>query len=183
MKKTDVVLALYYPIAIVILSLTKIPEATLFLTLLAYLIMIKSELAPVFSFFSSVFILALPHSITSILTAAVVANAPLLMKIGDMDKMAIFPVIGLIFLRLKLGLMLVPLAVVYYLLKGDSRYFTGCAIVLLIATAYLLTITPESYANKIAVYAYYMLVIGVLGALLEYLREGESNGNAKDEAV
>lgn len=44
----------------------------------------------------------------------------------------------------------------------DSRYPIGAALALLFFTALLLVQKKEDFANQIAIYAYYFLVIGVL---------------------
>jgi hypothetical protein len=68
----------------------------------------------------------------------------------------------------------------YILLKYDSRLFVGTAIFMLILSAAFLA-SGSSAANETAIIAYYFLVIGVLGLLIEYLREGRkaSNGYQK----
>ena len=52
----------------------------------------------------------------------------------------------------------------------DSRYPIVAAIVLLISAAVVLP-NDETFANKLAVYAYYFLVVGVALQLIEYVRE------------
>lgn len=52
----------------------------------------------------------------------------------------------------------------------DSRYPIVAAIFLLISAAIFLT-TDEDLANKLAIYAYYFLVVGVLLQLIEYVKE------------
>jgi hypothetical protein len=56
-------------------------------------------------------------------------------------------------------------------LKLDSRYPIGLAIVLLLSCAVELASGFENYANRLATYAYYFLVVGVALMFIEYLRE------------
>ena len=52
-------------------------------------------------------------------------------------------------------------------------------ILLIAACAILLTAGHSTYANSVAVWAYYFLVIGVLGLLIEYVREGRKEQRLK----
>lgn len=61
--------------------------------------------------------------------------------------------------------------VIYVLLKYDSRLFVGTAIFMLILSGALLAIGNSAAANETAIITYYFFVIGVLGLLIEYLRE------------
>ena len=65
--------------------------------------------------------------------------------------------------------------IVYFLKKYDSRILMGFALLLLIFTAATRAIGSESYADQIAVWAYYFLVIGVILSLTEYLRSGDED--------
>jgi len=69
-----------------------------------------------------------------------------------------------------LSVFLVALAI-YAWRKYDSRMLVGTALFLLGACAVLLAGGKEFYANEVAIWAYYFLVIGVLGLFIEYLRE------------
>lgn len=89
----------------------------------------------------------------------------------------------LLLFKLKLSYAVIPLAIIFYYKKFDSRIFVGTAIILLIASAYVLSNANEAFANSIAITAYYFLVLGVLGSLLEYLRENKSDGDAVDKGV
>ncbi len=55
----------------------------------------------------------------------------------------------------------------------DTRYPVLAAIGSLVLAAILLAQHNEALANKVAIYAYYFLVVGVLLILAEYLREGK----------
>ncbi|MDY6864652.1 MAG: flippase [Halobacteriota archaeon] len=60
---------------------------------------------------------------------------------------------------------------IYIWRRYDSRILIGFAIVLLMFTAIVLVNGSESYAENIAILAYYSLVIGVIAQLVDYLRE------------
>jgi len=62
-------------------------------------------------------------------------------------------------------------------LKLDERYPVAFAIFLLILSAITLAQGFEERANRIAIYAYYFLVIGVILMLAEYLREPKNNSS------
>ncbi len=55
--------------------------------------------------------------------------------------------------------------------KIDPRYPVMAAIGCLILAAMLLAFGNETLANKIAIYAYYFLVVGVLLNIVEYIKE------------
>ncbi len=55
----------------------------------------------------------------------------------------------------------------------DTRYPVLAAIGSLVLAAILLAQHNEALANKVAIYAYYFLVVGVLLILVEYVREGK----------
>jgi hypothetical protein len=61
--------------------------------------------------------------------------------------------------------------IIYILLRYDSRFFLGTAIFIIILSALLLSTSDSTIANEAAIIAYYFLVIGVLGLLIEYLRK------------
>lgn len=59
-----------------------------------------------------------------------------------------------------------------YVWRGyNARMFVGTAILLLFACAVLLASGCEKFADKVAVWAYHFLVVGVVGLLIAYLRE------------
>ena len=64
---------------------------------------------------------------------------------------------------------------VYAWRKYDCRLLVAIAIILLVACAVLLAEGMESFANRVAIWAYYFLVIGVIGLLIEYVREKPKN--------
>ena len=70
---------------------------------------------------------------------------------------------------------------VVYVVRGyDCRLLVASFIVLLVFAAVFLALGNEFYANKVAVWAYYFLVIGVVGLVVEYVREGRG-GRLKAE--
>jgi hypothetical protein len=61
---------------------------------------------------------------------------------------------------------------VVYLVRGyDCRLLVVSFMVLLVFAAVFLALGNEFYANRVAVWAYYFLVIGVVGLVVEYVRE------------
>lgn len=76
----------------------------------------------------------------------------------------------------------IPVALYYYYKKFDSRIFVGFAIALLSISAFVLS-GSEEMANEIAIYAYYFLVLGVLGSLIEYLREGKGEEESENHRI
>ncbi|MEM3891718.1 MAG: hypothetical protein QW282_06155 [Nitrososphaerales archaeon] len=68
---------------------------------------------------------------------------------------------------------------VYVLRRYDSRLLVGMFMLLLVVCASLLAMGYSSYANDVAVWAYYFLVIGVLGLLAEYVREEKRRRDAQ----
>jgi DMSO/TMAO reductase YedYZ heme-binding membrane subunit len=64
---------------------------------------------------------------------------------------------------------------IYAWRKYDSRMLVGTAIFLLVVCAALLASGSDGQANDVAIWAYYFLVVGVLGLFIEYLREGHEN--------
>ena len=57
----------------------------------------------------------------------------------------------------------------------DPRYPIIAAIGCLILSAVLLSVKNEVLANKVAIYAYYFLVVGVILNIIEYIREEKSH--------
>jgi len=55
--------------------------------------------------------------------------------------------------------------------RYDARMFVGTAIFLLLACTVLLVCGYEKFADKVAVWAYYFLVVGVIGLFIDYLEE------------
>lgn len=64
---------------------------------------------------------------------------------------------------------------IYAWRKYDLRIPVGTAILLLVVCAVLLAEGIESFANDVAIWAYYFLVVGVLGLFIEYLRESHED--------
>lgn len=58
--------------------------------------------------------------------------------------------------------------------KLDPRYPVGSAIVVLVLCTVSLAQGFENYANRMAIYAYYFLVIGVILLLIDYIRSPEA---------
>jgi len=64
---------------------------------------------------------------------------------------------------------------IYVWRKYDARMFVCAAMFLLLACGVLLAVGYEVYANIVAVWAYYFLVIGVIGLLIAHLREKKND--------
>ena len=60
---------------------------------------------------------------------------------------------------------------IYVWRRYDARMLVGTAILLLLACAVLLASGYEKFADKVAVWAYYFLVISVVDLFIAYLRE------------
>jgi len=60
---------------------------------------------------------------------------------------------------------------IFSILKFDGRIPIGYAILLLITAAALLSTGNENLANQVAIYAYWLLVVGVACLTIEYIRE------------
>lgn len=67
--------------------------------------------------------------------------------------------------------------IVYVMKKYDSRILVGFALLLLVFTAATLAMGSESYANQMAVWTYYFLVIGFIAQFFEFLREGDNRSS------
>jgi len=72
---------------------------------------------------------------------------------------------------------------IYVWRRYDARLFVGTAILLLFACAVILVAGYEDFANEVAVWAYYFLVIGVGGLFIDYLREGEAEKENDEEKI
>jgi len=69
---------------------------------------------------------------------------------------------------------------VVYVVRGyDCRLLVGSFMVLLVFAAVFLALGNEFYANRVAVWAYYFLVVGVVGLFVEYVRESR-RGRVKE---
>ena len=64
----------------------------------------------------------------------------------------------------------------------DSRYPIAAAILLLISAAIFLP-KDEAFANKLAIYAYYFLVVGVALQLIEYIKEQRKEDTEENEEL
>jgi len=68
-------------------------------------------------------------------------------------------------------------ALVFYVWRRyDARILVAAGIFLLAACSVLLAGGAEKFANEVAVWAYYFLVIGVFGLLIARIREKENLG-------
>lgn len=62
--------------------------------------------------------------------------------------------------------------------RMDSRLPVGAGLLLLFSAAIAIT-NSEEFANNLAIYAYYFLVIGVLLHIIEYVKEGEKEATTR----
>ena len=62
--------------------------------------------------------------------------------------------------------------VIYVWRRYDARIFIGAAIFSLLTCAILLIGGCEKTADRAAVWAYYFLVVGIIGLFIDYLRGG-----------
>ena len=72
------------------------------------------------------------------------------------------------------------LLIIFAKQKYDSRIPIGFALLLLVITAFVLAFSSEALANRIAIYSYYYLVVGVVLQLIGYIRE-KPRGKDLDE--
>lgn len=72
---------------------------------------------------------------------------------------------------------------VYLLKRYDPRVLVGCAIILLTFSAYELAVANVSEANRIAIYSYYFLVLGVFAELIDEIRNSHGRDNAVDQST
>ena len=65
--------------------------------------------------------------------------------------------------------------IVYVWRRYDAQIFVGAAIFSLLTCAILLIGGCEKTADRAAVWAYYFLVVGIIGLFVDYLRGGEND--------
>ena len=100
--------------------------------------------------------LSLKSQIPYILVAVSILTAHLFFRTNDLLVFTSF-------------ILLIPFFVI---LKFDGRIPVAYAILLLILTAFILAFQKnEDLANQVAIYAYWLLVVGVTCLTIEYLRE------------
>ncbi len=68
-------------------------------------------------------------------------------------------------------ILFILLLILYFRRKYDSRILIGAALFCLVACPLFLIANNEKVAEKIAIYAYYFLVVGVIKQFVEYIRE------------
>ena len=62
---------------------------------------------------------------------------------------------------------------VYVIRKYDGRIPVGLALILLVSAAFILALGNEFFANQLATYCYYFLVMGAILLFIDYLRESK----------
>ena len=73
---------------------------------------------------------------------------------------------------IQLGVFFILFAIIV-IQKHDSRIPIGFALILLVLSASQLAYISETTANRSAIFAYYLLCVGVLTQFIEYLRYPE----------
>ncbi len=84
---------------------------------------------------------------------------------------------------MQLGIFFILFAIIV-IQKHDSRIPIGFALLLLVLSAFQLAFITETAANRSAIFAYYLLCVGVLSQFIEYLRnpeEEEDNKQAEEK--
>jgi hypothetical protein len=72
-------------------------------------------------------------------------------------------------------IILIPIFIYF---KWDGRIPVGYALLMLILSAIILAFYKnEALANQVAIYAYWLLVVGVICLTIEYLREQRKSKN------
>ncbi len=75
--------------------------------------------------------------------------------------------------ELTVFLVFIATLALYVWRKYDGRILVGVGILLLLGCTVLLVSGLGSFANKVAIWAYYFLMIGVFGLLIANLTEGK----------
>ena len=76
---------------------------------------------------------------------------------------------------IKIGVFFV-LFVIIVVQKHDSRIPIGFALILLMLSAFQLAFITETAANRSAIFAYYLLCVGVMAQFIEYIRNPGDRG-------
>ncbi len=170
MVKKKTLATVYYPLTVIASLLINVPELVPLMTISTLAMIEKWKTARYIIFSSIIILLTLPKSAFKLLISAIIVG--LLYPLTDVDTgdlINIFVAILTVYM-LKINFILaIPLAILYYILKGDYIYFNLAAVSSLISSAYLLLTIPK-LANEAAVVAYYSLLFGVLGMLYDRFR-------------
>ena len=91
----------------------------------------------------------------------------------------LFVIIDYLFFYSSILLTILPfilLILIFLYFKYDSRILVGFAIIILLLAGVILSITQNSnFANLFAIYAYWLLVVGVVCLIIDYIRERKGN--------
>ncbi len=68
-----------------------------------------------------------------------------------------------------------------YRFKFEGRVSIGFALFFLILCPFLLILGKEPIAEKVAIWAYMFLVVGVIQMFIEYIREGKRDAKIKEK--
>ncbi|MCX7759274.1 MAG: hypothetical protein N2169_06690 [bacterium] len=79
---------------------------------------------------------------------------------------------------LKTFISFIILVPIFAYFKWDGRIPVGYALILLVLAAIFLSFMKnEAFANQLAIYAYWLLVVGVATLTIEYFREERTKNN------
>jgi len=85
--------------------------------------------------------------------------------------MLLILIILFLFFDSSLAAILFASALAVLIFRWESRIFFGLALIFLIFCPVFLIADSESHAENMAIYAYYLLVVGVVVQIIEYIRE------------
>lgn len=79
-------------------------------------------------------------------------------------------------------LMFISLIPIFAYFKFDGRIPVAYAIIMLVLTVIVLAIyNNDDLANRLAIYAYYLLIVGVSCLFIEYVRERKLDNKVDDQ--
>ncbi len=67
--------------------------------------------------------------------------------------------------------------------KHDSRIPIGFALILLMLSAFQLAFIAEKAANNTAIFAYYLLCVGIIAQFIEYLKKPEEEPSVNSTTI
>ena len=190
MDKIKIVLSLLYCISVFVLLLIGNTASSLLLSILVCMVMLSYTAYLGYLLYASIVFSAAISNPSNGLFSSLLFTTPFIYLYKDRIKkiakenVAFLISLACLFLfKFRLSYAVIPLAIVFYYKKFDSRIFVATAIILLVSSAYTLAFSNGNLANSLAIMAYYFLVLGVFGSFLEYLRECKSNNDAVDKGV
>ena len=183
-NKDKMWLVVYYPMGLALLSLISRTEPLILFSLIVTYYTLDFPFFNYFIYIIIIFILGLPMKIADALLFMILITTLMIYRYRYITKKDLIETIAnnpsifsatlsiaILFALKTISVVAIMLVIIFYILKGDSRYLVGCAIVLLVCSAYLLATSSMKPANDVAILSYYMLTAGVIGSLLEYIME------------